>query len=81
MLKVEIISPAGVIFDGQCLMAVIPSVAGEIGVMQDHEAFISSLQQGKITIHNDKQEIIKEVEVASGFAEINDGKKLVLLID
>lgn len=81
MLKIEIISPAGIVFEGQCFMATIPSVAGEIGVMQDHEAFVSALKQGKIIIFGDKQEIVKEIDVAGGFAEISDGQKLIVLID
>jgi len=81
MLKIEIISPSGVIFEGQCFMAVVPSVAGEIGVMQDHEAFVSSLKEGKVLVYNDKQEVVKEVDVAGGFAEISDGQKLIVLVD
>jgi len=81
MLKIEIISPSGVIFEGQCFMAVVPSVAGEVGVMQDHEAFVSSLKEGKVLVYNDKQEVVKEVDVAGGFAEISDGQKLIVLVD
>ena len=80
MLKIEIISPAGVIFEGQCSMAVVPSAAGEIGVMQDHEAFVAALKEGKVAVYNG-QEIIKEIDVAGGFAEIHDGQKLVVLVD
>ncbi len=81
MLNVEIISPAGVIFHGECLMAVVPSITGEIGVMQGHEAFIATLAQGTVKIYNDRQEITKEIEVTGGFAEISDDKKLVVLLD
>lgn len=81
MLKIEIISPLGYVFEGSCFMAVIPCIAGEIGVMQNHEAFVSLLKEGKISIYNEKQEIVKEVDVKSGFAEINDGKKLIVLVD
>ena len=81
MLKIEIISPAGVIFEGLCHLATLPSAAGEIGVMQDHEAFVSALHEGKIMVYNDKQEVLKEVAVGSGFAEIHDGQKLVVLVN
>lgn len=81
MLKIEIISPAGIIFEGSCYMAVVPSVAGEIGIMQDHEAFIATLKEGKVAVYNEKQEIVKELAALGGFAEINDGKKLTVLID
>ncbi len=81
MLKIEIISPAGHIFEGACLMTIVPSVAGEIGVMEGHEAFVSALKEGKIVVYNEKQEAIKNLEIKGGFAEINDGKKLIILVD
>lgn len=80
MLKIEIISPTGVIFEGQCSMAVVPSTAGEIGVMQDHEAFVANFKEGKVVVYNG-QEIIKEIDVVGGFAEIHDGQKLIVLVD
>lgn len=81
MLKIEIISPAGVVFEGPCYLATLPSVAGEIGVMQDHEAFVAALKEGKIIVYNEKQEVLKELDVVGGFAEIHDGKKLIILVD
>lgn len=82
MLNIEIISPAGIIFQGPCYMAVIPAANGESGVMEDHEAFVAQLLAGKVVVYNDKQEIIKEVETKTGgFAEIHDGKRLIVLLD
>ena len=81
MLKIEIISPAGVIFEGPCSLAVVPSAAGEIGVMEDHEAFVAQLKAGTVSVFNEKQELLKAIEVAGGFAEIHDGKMLKVLID
>jgi F-type H+-transporting ATPase subunit epsilon len=81
MLDIEIISPAGIVFEGNGSMVVIPSVSGEIGVMKDHESFVAKLQKGKIIVYSDKQEIISETLVDSGFAEIKDSNKLIILID
>ena len=69
-LKLEIISPEGVVFAGDCHMAVVPSVAGEMGVMRGHESVVAALHEGKITIYDDKQEIIKQIAVSGGFAEV-----------
>lgn len=62
-------------------MAVIPSVDGEIGVMKNHEFVLVSLKAGQISVYDDKQEIIKTVEVESGFAEMRDIDKLLVLVD
>lgn len=82
MLNIEIISPEGIIFQGQCSMTVVPSAAGEAGVMEDHEAFVAELIPGKVTVYNERQEVIKEIEAKTGgFAEIHDGKRLIVLLD
>jgi F-type H+-transporting ATPase subunit epsilon len=80
-LKLEILSPSGVIFKGDCAMVVVPSAAGEIGVMKGHEAFITNLQEGQVAIYNDQQEIIKSFEVKAGFAEMQSEEKLLVLLD
>ena len=80
MLKIEIISPTGVIFAADCSMSVIPSESGEIGVMKDHEAFVARLKAGKILVY-DGQQIIKELEIEGGFAQIKDKNSLVVLLD
>lgn len=79
-LRVEIISPEGFLFSGQCYLTTIPCVDGVMGVMADHEAVLANLISGKITIFDDKQNIIKEFPVESGFAEMFDNK-LLLLVD
>jgi len=81
MLNVEIISVENIIFQGKCAMVTVPSVAGDAGIMQGHEAFIAELKEGKIILYNEGQEIIKEIDVVSGFAEIHDGERLVVLLD
>lgn len=81
MLNVEIISPEGVIFHGKCAMVTIPSVAGDAGIMQGHEAFVAELKEGKVVVYNEGQEIVKEVEITSGFAEIHDGERLIVLLN
>lgn len=78
-LHVEIISPEGVLFNGNCSLATIPSADGEMGIMADHEAVLSSLKPGQISIGDDKQNIIKEFSVNSGFAEMFDNKLLILI--
>ena len=80
-LKLEIVSPSGIIFKGDCAMAVVPSVAGEVGVMHGHEAFIATLREGQVSIYDDKQSLVKSFDVKSGFAEMQDVEKLLVLVD
>ncbi len=78
-LEIEIVSPEGLIFPGQCYLAVIPAVAGAIGVMVDHESFLSSLKEGEIKIFDQQQNILKSFSLMSGFAEMQDHKLIILV--
>lgn len=81
-LKLEIISPSGVIFSGNCHMAVVPSTLGDLGVMLGHEVVIVALREGQVAVYDANQNIIKSVDVKSGFAEVQDsGKKLLVLVE
>lgn len=81
MLRVEIISPTGYVFKGDSATVVIPSVLGEIGVMEGHESFLVNLGQGNIVILDEKNQIAKEFAVGNGVAQISDGKNLSILVD
>ncbi len=80
-LNLEITSPTGIIFKGDCHMAVVPSINGEIGVMQGHESVISKLKEGKISVFDEQENLVKSFDVVSGFAEMQGSDKLLVLID
>ena len=80
-LEVEIISPTGILFEGKCYMAVVPSVNGEIGVMRDHESFIAKLKAGEVKIFKDGQNQTNSFPLEGGFAEIESHGRLIILID
>jgi F0F1-type ATP synthase epsilon subunit len=80
-LNLEIISVSGVILKCECSMAVVPSVEGDIGVMLGHESIIAKLREGQISVYDDKQNIIKQIDILGGYAEMHDAKKLSVLVD
>jgi len=80
-LKLEIISPEGVIFNGNCYMAVIPSTLGDIGFMHGHEAVVALIREGQITVFDDKQNIVKQLDVVGGYAEMDGYENLSVLVD
>ncbi len=79
-LHVEIISPAGIVFDDYCHMATIPGNNGDLGIMYDHEPILTRLHEGKISIYSDNNNILKNIEITGGFAH-NVEDKLLILID
>ena len=80
-LHLEIISPNGVLFKGECHLAVVPSISGDIGFMQGHELVIAAMRQGEVAVYDDKQNLVKSFEVSSGFAEMKDINNLLVLVD
>lgn len=80
-LKLEIISPNGVLFSGECHMAVVPSILGEIGVMYGHEAVIAGLRPGQVAVYDDKGVILKSFDVSGGYAEMKGADKLLVVVD
>jgi F-type H+-transporting ATPase subunit epsilon len=78
-LQVEIISPNGFLFDGNCHLVTMPCVNGDMGIMFDHQAILSSLREGKVTIFDNQQNILQEFFVKSGFAEMFNNKLLILV--
>ena len=80
-LNLEIISPNGVVFKGNCHLATIPSVEGEMGIMSGHEAVVVSLKAGEVVTYDEKQNTLKKFEIASGFAEVRENNGLLVLVD
>lgn len=80
-LNVEIISKTQIIFSDKVNLVVVPATEGEIGFMHNHELVISSLKAGQIKIFGDKENLITSIDIKSGFAEMADSEKLIILID
>jgi len=80
-LHLEIISPTGILFKGNCHMAVVPAAEGEMGIMQGHELVITTLNSGQLAVFDQKNNQIASFEVNSGFAKMQDANNLLVLID
>ncbi|MFM7620394.1 MAG: F0F1 ATP synthase subunit epsilon [Alphaproteobacteria bacterium] len=78
-LHVEIASSQGMLFQGNCHLAVIPALSGEIGVMDNHESFLASLKEGEIKIFDHQNNLIKSLPLESGFAEMQNSKLIILI--
>ncbi|MFT6220563.1 MAG: F-type H+-transporting ATPase subunit epsilon [Myxococcota bacterium] len=78
-LQVEIISLGGYLFQGTGHLITIPSVSGQMGIMADHEGILTNLCEGKVEILNQKQEVLEEYEVKTGFAEMFNNRLLILI--
>ena len=70
MLKLRIIAPDRLVFEGEVERVTLPGTVGSFTVLNNHAPIISSLDKGKIA-YKDKDGLV-EVAVRSGFAEVRD---------
>ncbi|MBO7050436.1 MAG: ATP synthase F1 subunit epsilon [Bacteroidaceae bacterium] len=70
MLKLRIIAPDRMVFEGEVESVTLPGTVGSFTVLNNHAPIISSLDKGKIAYKDTNG--TAEVAVESGFAEVRD---------
>jgi F-type H+-transporting ATPase subunit epsilon len=72
-MKLEIVTPDGLIYDGDVKMVTLPGKEGEFGVLPDHASLVSLLDTGVITVETASN---KEFMVAinNGYVKVNENK-------
>ena len=70
MLKLRIIAPDRLVFEGEVESVTLPGTIGSFTVLNNHAPIISSLENGKITYRDANGRT--EVAVWSGFAEVRN---------
>ena len=75
--KLEIITPYRVFYSGMAEMMIINSVDGELGILPEHESFVTPvvIGPGKIKISG----IWKNASVSDGFLEMDNNKVTMLV--
>ncbi len=73
LMKLEIVTPDGVIFDGNVKQVTLPGSEGEFGVLKGHATLLSLLDTGVIVIYKkDGSEIA--VAINSGYVKVEEEK-------
>ncbi len=72
-MKLEIVTPNGLIYDGEAKMVTLPGKEGEFGVLPEHASLVSLLDAGVITVETSAG---KEIMVAinQGYVKVDEGK-------
>lgn len=67
-LKLKIVSPERIEFDGEVESVLVPGTLGQFEILKDHAPIISSLSVGDVeyTTSNGK----KQIHVTGGFVEV-----------
>ena len=78
LMKLEIVTPDGVIFDDEVKQVTIPGSEGEFGVLAGHAAVVSLLDTGVITIERkDNREVA--VAINGGYVKVDEEKTLCMV--
>ncbi len=73
LMKLEIVTPNGVIFDDEVKQVTLPGTEGEFGVLPKHATLVSLLDTGVIVIEKaDSKEIA--VAINSGYVKVEEEK-------
>jgi F-type H+-transporting ATPase subunit epsilon len=76
----RLVTPTGVLYDGQVEQATAVGALGEFGVLPHHTNFITSLVPGVLTLRIGDASMT-EYLVSGGLAEVKDGEMTVLALD
>ena len=73
LMKLEIVTPNGVIFDAEVKQVTLPGAEGEFGVLANHATLVSLLDTGVIVIEKtDGTELA--VAINSGYVKVEEEK-------
>lgn len=79
LMKLEIITPNGMIFDAEVKQVTLPGTEGEFGVLAKHATLVSLLDTGVIVIDKaDGSEVA--VAINSGYVKV-DEEKTTCIVD
>ena len=69
MLKVSVISPEAMLFEGEASSVVAPAFDGEVGILPGHAPMITVLGQGTLRVEGDMP---ARFNVSGGFVQVVD---------
>ena len=72
MLRLKIVSPEKIVFDGDVESVLVPGTLGSFEILNDHAPIISSLQPGKVEYATKEGKV--QLMVMGGFVEVLKNK-------
>jgi len=79
-MMLRILSPRGVQFEGEAKSLGAKSVSGDITILDHHHPLMTVLARGVVTTE-DISGITKQLEIESGFLEMDDRNNLTVLVN
>lgn len=76
-LRLEVVSPDGLVFDGDVAMVVVPAERGEMGILPRHAPIVARLSIGQIRVKTLDDKWLS-LAVTEGFVKVQFDKVIVL---
>jgi F-type H+-transporting ATPase subunit epsilon len=76
-LRLELVAPAGRVFEGDVEMVVLPATTGELGILPRHAPLVAQLSIGRLRVLKVGGEWLN-FAVAEGFAKVQFNEVIVL---
>lgn len=70
-MKVKIVKPEAVIFEGEASKVTLPSESGEMTILPHHISIVTALKQGRLIVYSDNVELLR-TEIFSGFCSFSN---------
>jgi F-type H+-transporting ATPase subunit epsilon len=75
-LRLRVYTPEQELFDGEVREVTAPGAYGEIGILPDHAALVTTLEPGVLSYKQDGR--VGRYQIKGGFAEVRDNVVTVL---
>lgn len=76
-MRVEVLTPRKIEFQGEAQNIVLPTMLGEIAVLSRHAPLVSVLKPGRIKIKTAEEEII--IQIDGGILQVVENSATILL--
>jgi F-type H+-transporting ATPase subunit epsilon len=70
MMKVTVVSPSGVIFDGEARYILVSGNDGQLGILRNHVPVVVPITKGFVKVEQDETETL--IVIANGVLEQSD---------
>lgn len=75
---VEVLTPEGVVFDGEVEMVSTSTTSGSIGILAQHEPTLATLVPAELRLYRSESDIVR-FQQGEGYLQFADNRALVLV--
>ncbi|EKE06568.1 MAG: F0F1 ATP synthase subunit epsilon [uncultured bacterium] len=80
MIDFKIAKPEGIVYEGEVERITIPTLSGEITVLENHAPLVSVLDTGEMIVHVSNKETVS-ISISGGILEIRPDSKVYIMAD